>query len=157
MAEVFVAFIALSTIVVVLQQAVAGSLSSRELFGVRILIEEGCFGLISCILPVIIGFFAVSPEVVWRISSGYLGFAIVAVVVDYIRRRQRVWLDETARNRFIYLTLGFAGIVACIQVYNAAGPGQLALYALGVGWILLDAVVSFAYMLGLHLEGTPGS
>lgn len=154
LAQISIAFVAFSTIVVVLRQAMGGPLSAFQTLLVRYSIECGFAATTFSLGAVLLGLTGLSEPHLWRVSSGLLGLYIVAYSFHYVRRRRRV-MPGRLPPRFV--VLGIISLVVAVSLgLNAltsvfhASPGP---FAIAVTWVLVQAAVTFLLTFGEFLKG----
>lgn len=144
-ANLSIALIAFSTIVVALRQMVGGGLSEFQLLVVKMFSICGFSALFFSLLPILLSYFGVPGPWLWRISNPLLATALVIIHVWYFRNRRRVAPGRTFNltnqiNRgllLIALVLLFLGTVG-IVFENTIAP-----YAFGLVGLLFASATGF--------------
>jgi hypothetical protein len=156
-AEIAIAFVAVSMILIVLRQVIGQPLSNYQLFIVRSIMEISLAALQAALLPSVLRLFSLPPEVVWRAASALLGIFLGAYYVTYWFRRRRTDPDIGWLNFGALFNVGGSYVVALVQLYNAIWAGSAAVYATGVGWMLLLLSIGLIYMAPVFLRASPRS
>jgi len=89
-AELSIALIAFTNIVVALKQMGGGHLSEFQVLVVRTFSVCGFCAIFFSLLPILLDYFGVNKTWTWRISNPLLGIAIVWINSWYFRQRRRV-------------------------------------------------------------------
>lgn len=133
-AELSIALIAFTNIVVALKQTGGGSLSEFQVLLVRLFSVCGFCAIFFALLPILLLYFGMREAWIWRISNPLLGGAIYSINAWYFRHRRRV-----APGR----PLKVANYVSTAIIVSS-----LTLLALGTFGLYLDgSIAPFAYTL----------
>jgi hypothetical protein len=150
LATISITFVAFSTIVVVFRQSQGAGLAEYEMVLLRLYVISGLEATIFSLLPPLLGLFDMTPVWIWRLSS--LVFAVVLIWrgIYFVRRQTR--FQRRRLSDLLYL-IYFATILGLLV--NALGilvePGP-ALYALAATWLLVNAMIAFAWSLERFLH-----
>lgn len=156
LAQIALAFVAFSTIVVVFRQLLGGGLSAFQILLVRLFIETGLAAAMFSLVPLLLGFLSLAPSAVWRVSSGTLAIFYLAYFLAYARRRRRVQPGPFPLR--IYINFGISIALNLGLWLNAAGTffePSIGPYALAVTWLLVQAGFVFIQTLTVFLQRSP--
>ena len=156
-AEVSVAFVGFSALIGVFRGSQGRLGELRMMF----MIELGLLALVFSLLPHVFSYFGVSPQQIWRISSGLLGAAFMLEIVHLvleIRRLPGEGLRPVAPRLAWALASGVV-LVGLALVANSIGwpaAPSFSVYFLGIFWLLLNAAIIFAASFWLGRSGSRG-
>jgi len=144
-AEVSIALIAFTTIVVVLRQVVGGSLSSFQILVVQLFALCGFSALFMSLLPILLNMLGIYGSWLWRICNTAMAILIVISQLWYFRERRLV-----APNRPINKTniVNFSTVVVGVVLLMLGTTGfaydnSVAPYAFCLVSLLLAAATAF--------------
>lgn len=143
-AEVSVAVVGFSAVVVVFRNRGGQALSPVELKLISFMIERGFAALFLSLLPMLLSHLGLSGAGVWAISSGTLALYLLTALLRTASFRRQIPAEAEAQlpARGLSAILAVcAVIVIAVQVLNAVG----AVLNQGIGWYLLGAT----FVLGL--------
>ncbi len=144
-ANLSIALIAFSTIVVALRQMTGGGLSEFQLLVVITFSVCGFSALFFSLLPILLVFFGVPESLLWRISNPLLAAAIVSTHIWYFTNRRRVaprrkFNVTNQINRAIMLV---ALILLLLGTTGIAFKNSIAPYAFGLVGLLFASASGF--------------
>jgi hypothetical protein len=149
-AEISLAFVGFSAVVVALRQSGAAQWSSFQRFSARILIELGFACLFLALLPLLLQLLGVGEPTVWQLSCASLGLFLLAYFTAYPFRRRPIATVSPARRWAIYsrIALNHAlGVTALISSFGLGVPSGPGIYALGIAWLFFVGGLMFVLTL----------
>ncbi len=153
LAAVSITFAGFSTIAIVFRQAQGVGLSEYETVFVRLFVASGLIATVFSLIPPLLELFGITASSVWRVSS--LAFALVLVWRLVYWMRLRLHLRSRRLPRItVFLSALFIVLILGLFV-NAIGiliEPNVGLYALGVTWLLVNAILGFILMLSSFLQ-----
>jgi len=156
-AELSIALIAFTNIVVALKQMGGGHLSEFQVLVVRLFSVCGFCAIFFSLLPILLDYFRIAQTWTWRISNPLLGVAIIWINNWYFRHRRRV-----APGRPLvmanYITSGILVVSIILLALGALGivmDGSIAPFAFTLVGLLVASAVVFLNTLSDFLI-TPG-
>ena len=155
-AEVAIAFVTVSAILILFRQAIGEPLSRFQLFMVRGLVELGLAVLQAALLPSLLRLVGVPVEKIWHIGSAVLGSFLFIYYVTYWFRRRRAEPEIPWLNFATVFNIGGSYLVGVLQLVNAIWIGSLGVYAIGVAWLLMILTVALAYSVPIFLRRPGG-
>ena len=150
LAEVAVAFVGFAAIVLSLRERSEGPAPDGSV-ALGWLVERGLAALFFSLLPLLLGFLDVPPEIGWRASSGllscYLVYAAYSSLAERFRYSERVNPVGAANY---YARFSASLLVLISQAMAAADllPAlRTGIYLLGCTWLLVLAAMIFTTIL----------
>ena len=147
LAEISIAFVGFSAIVIVFRRFGAGPGSAFQNLQVSIIIEMGLLALLLSLLPLLLSMFPIDEITSWRLASLLFSMVSVLLIATYSRRRSHVQIPpEVSRRRYLVRTAA-AALLIVLQLLNALllpASSVAAVYCLGIVWLL--AIVSHAFV-----------
>ena len=135
-AEVSIAVVGFSAVVVVFRRRSGDALSQVELKLISFMIERGFAALFLSLLPVLLSYLGLSAAGVWGLSSGVLATYLVIALIRTASFRRKIPAEAEAelpsRGVSSILVVSISLVIAS-QVLNAVGV----VLEQGVGWYLL--------------------
>lgn len=152
-AEVSIALIAFTTIVVVLRQVVGGGLSAFQILVVQLFALCGFSALFMSLLPVLLSFLGVNEPWLWRICNSAMIILIVGSQLWYFRQRRVVAPDRPInKTNIVNFTTLVAGVVLlALGATGIAYDNSIAPYAFCLVGLLLAAATAFLGTLASFL------
>lgn len=156
-AQVAIALIAFTTIVVVLRQMAGGCLSKFEILVVQLFTVCGFATLFLSLLPPIMLFFDVPPATLWPIVNLIMIVTVVGIHIWYFRSRKivaptRKWNFTNFLN---LTTLVTAVVLLSLGTFGLAFDNSIAPYAFALFGLLLAAASAFLGTLTSFLGISP--
>lgn len=139
-AEIAIAFVGFSAIVIVFRRFASGAESGFQNLQVTAIIQVGLLALLLSLLPLLLGLFPFANAAAWRLSSVLFALSSALYVASYARRRARFNPPPGASQTGYYLRMGSLALVAAVQLLNAfLVPESLVagIYCVGVIWLLV--------------------
>ena len=155
LAQIAIAFVAFTSLVVVLRQARGGALTAYERVSMTFNIEVGFAVLWFAMLPALLGFSDDYGAREWRALAGVFGAFVFVWLALYLRRRRRVLRMAIPMRMRLFVASNFA--MAGALLADAAGLRLegLSTYALAVTWSLAGSSVGFLLTLPVYFEDAP--
>lgn len=144
-AELSIALLAFTTIVVALRQMVGGGLGDFQVLVVKLFSLCGFSALFFGLLPILLGFFEVPEAWIWQISNVLLGVTLVLIHLWYFRNRKRI-APERKFNTTNMINLGIMVVAVVLLSLGTAGVafgGSIAPYAFALVGLLVAAATAF--------------
>ena len=144
-AELSIALLAFTTIVVALRQMVGGGLGDFQVLVVKLFSLCGFSALFFGLLPILLGFFDVPQAWIWRVSNVLLGATLVLIHLWYFRNRKRI-APGRKFNATNMLNLGImvvAVVLLSLGTLGVAFGGSIAPYAFALVGLLVAAATAF--------------
>ena len=150
LAEVAVAFVGFAAIVISLRER-SDAPSPDSSVHLGWLVERGLAALCFALLPLLLGFLHVPPEVLWRASSGLLFVYLVSAAYRSLSR----WLRNSETGNRLGTAQYYArftpSLLVCVgQAFAAMNffPSlRTGIYLLGSTWLLVLAAMIFTMIL----------
>jgi hypothetical protein len=144
-AEVSIALIAFTTIVVVLRQMVGGGLSDFQILVVQLFTVCGFAALFLALLPLLLILFGTDELWTWRISNPLMILAALSIHGWYFRQRRRIAAGRPVNvtNQINFVTTLAAVLLLALGALGIVYQGSIAPYALGLVALLLAAATAF--------------
>lgn len=147
-AEIMMAFLAFTTIMVTLRQSMVGSLLPIQYMLFCFFIETGLLAVLKCFIPIALFSASTDELLVWRIST-YVGlFAVLLYVPFYVRRRKR--LVPGGLPRYSLFVMGGYGIDITVLAITATGifwPPSQTTFMAHLSWGLAANMTVFVVVL----------
>lgn len=155
LAQIAIAFVAFTSLVVVLRQARGGALTAYERVSMTFNIEVGFAVLWFAMLPALFGLSGDYGAREWRVLAGVFGAFVFVWLTLYLRRRRRVLRAAIPSRMLVFVASNFA--MAGALLADAAGfrIEGLSTYALAVTWSLAGSCVGFLLTLPAYFEDAP--
>ena len=148
-AEIMMAFLAFTTIMVTLRQSMVGSLSPIQYMLFCFFIETGLLAVLKCFIPIALFSASLDESLVWRVSSYIAVFAVMVYMPLYIRRRKR--LVPGRLPWYSLFVMGGYGLDISVLVITTTGlfwhPSQ-ATFTAHLSWGLAANMAVFVVVLG---------
>ena len=159
-AEISIAIVGFSAVVIVFRKRGGEALSQVELMLISFLIERGFAALFLSLLPMLLSHLGLSPASVWAASSGtlalYLGIELVRTVS--FRRRIPAEAESELPGRGVSSILAAViVIVIAVQILSAFEVGlerRAGWYLLGVTSVLGLAAIIFGTIIRTFASST---
>ena len=151
-AEIAIAFVGFSAVVVAFRESGGQRLSPFQHLQVRVMIELGFATLFLAAAPLMLSFLELEPATVWRISHAAFGLFLLLYFGNYhARRRPRAEPGSSpVRSPMFIVRIVVTYGLGVLFLMAAAGvllPAGLALYATGLAWVLALAALAFLIMV----------
>lgn len=144
-AELAVALIAFTNIVVALRQIGGGHLNDFQLLVVKLFSVCGFCAAFFALLPILLLYFGLGETLLWRIANPMLGASVIWIHVWYFRHRKRA-APERPFQIANYLTTGIliaAVILLTLGTFRLYFTGSIAPYAFTLVGLLVASAVAF--------------
>lgn len=144
-AELSIALIAFSTIVVAIRQMGGGALDEFQLHIVKLFSLCGFAALFFSLLPILLSFFEVPGSLIYRICNPLLGLSILLIHSWYFRHRRRLAPERklNATNLLNIVTMVIAVVLLALGTAGIAFAGSVAPYAFALVGLLLASATAF--------------
>ena len=144
-ADLSIALIAFTTIVVALRQMTGGRLEDFQILVVKLFSVCGFSALFFALLPLLLSFFSVPESTLWKICNVLLGLNAVSIHIWYFRSRRRVAPGRRLNltNYINIATLLIAVVLLALGVSGVAFDGSIAPYAFALTALLVAAATAF--------------
>jgi hypothetical protein len=119
MAMLGMTFIGFSAIVMQLRQTLGRKLRTFDALFAHVYMEFGLIITTGSMLPPLLMFWELAPSMVWRVSSGLVGLALVVFGLTYPRRRRAAAGEPTPL--YVRLNVSFVLLVSLTLLLNATG------------------------------------
>lgn len=157
LAALSLSFVAFSTIVVALRQALGSRLTPFDILLVRFFIETGFIVTLFSLLPVMLNAIGLDTPLNWRLSSAMAVVLTFAYFWSYMQRRRHTPGSGPAPS-YLRVNIALTLVAQIGLVSNAVGwpfhPGA-APYAIAFTWWLVQSGFGFLQTLHLFLEPSP--
>jgi hypothetical protein len=150
LATVSITFVGFSSIAVVFRQAQGANLSEYEISLLRMFLLSGLIATIFSLIPPLLGLLGLAQLTIWRISSLTLAVVLLWRGIVFMRRQL-----SFRRQKLTYILFGITLLVFLGLSINVLGifvEPSVGLYALGVTWYLVVALLAFMLSLQLFLH-----
>jgi hypothetical protein len=150
LATISITFVGFSTVAVVFRQIQGAGLSEYEIVLLRMFLVSGLIATVFSLLPPLIGLFGITPSSVWRVSSLALALVMIWRGIYFIRRQfrfQKNWLLDVLYAIYFVPILGL--LINALGIFTEP---NVALYALGATWLLVNAIIAFILALQTFLQ-----
>jgi len=157
-AEIAIAFVGFSAVVVAFRESSGHRLSQFQHLQVRVMIELGFATLFFAGAPLVLSFLDLASSTVWRIAHGAFGLFLLIYFGNYhVRRRPRADPGSSPVRSPLFVvrivvTYGF-GVLSLMAAVGLLVPAGLALYAIGLAWVL--AIAALAFLIMVTMWGRP--
>ena len=160
-AELSIALIAFTNIVVALKQMGGGCLSEFQVLVVRLFSVCGFCTIFFALLPILLNYFGVDEAWIWRVSNPLLAVSILSINSWYFRHRRRVApgrplkLANYVTTAILYTSL----ILLALGTFGIYLDGSIAPVAFTLIGLLVASAVAFLNTLSdfLIAPAQPGS
>jgi hypothetical protein len=155
-AELSIALIAFTNIVVALLQMGGGNLSEFQILVVRLFSVCGFCAIFFALLPILMRYFGVSEDWLWRICNPPLAVSIVLINQWYFRERRRVSPGRPFRLANYVTTIILVTSLALLTMGTLGFrfDGSIAPFAFTLVGLLLASAVAFLNTLSDFLSAT---
>ncbi len=153
LAQIAIAFVAFTSLVVVLRQARGGSLTAFERIAMTFNIETGFVGVWFSMLPPLFGLpddYGAAP---WRVLAGFLGGFVILWLTAYLIRRRAVLSAPIPTRMILFMLSNY--LLAGALLLDAGGfiPVMgVSLYAIALTWSLAGSCVGFLLTLPVFFD-----
>jgi hypothetical protein len=155
-ASLALAFVAFSTIVVVLRQMLGAEMSVFQILLVKLFIENGMSITAFALLPPLLGFFNFSGAMIWRVSSAAAAIYQIGYLLFYIRRRRRLLRASLPIRIYVNYFITFITITGLwLNVLGKPFEPNIAPYVLALTWGLVMPGIIFIQTLDVFFEKPP--
>jgi hypothetical protein len=144
-ADLSIALLAFTTIVVALRQMVGGGLGDFQVLVVKLFSLCGFSALFFGLLPIVMAFFEIPAVWIWRICNVLLGAAVVLIHVWYFKNRKRI-SPHREFNATNIINLGImliALVLLALGTLGVAFDNSIAPYAFALVGLLVAAATAF--------------
>ena len=144
-AELSIALIAFTNIVVALKQTGGGNLTDFQVLVVRLFSVCGFCAIFFALLPILLNYFGLSEATIWKVSNPLLGVSIVLINSWYFRQRRRVAPHRTFKAAN-YVTTGILYVSVLLLTLSTFGlylDGSIAPFAFTLIGLLIASAVAF--------------
>ncbi len=156
LATVSITFVGFSTVAVVFRQVQGAGLSEYEIVLVRMYLVSGLIATVFSLIPPLLGLFGITPSSVWRVSSLALALVMIWRGIYFIRRsirfERRRPIDFLSVIFSLYVIYSIAILGLLINALGIFSEPNVAPYALGATWMLVNAIISFILALQRFLH-----
>ena len=135
-AVIGITFIGFSAIVMMLRQISGQSLETFDILIAHVYMEFGLIVSVGSLLPPLISFWGLGPQMTWRLSSALVGVALLLFSLTYRRRRRKAIRESLPW--YTKLNLAIIILIGAVFVGNACGIVQEQMPA-----IYLSAMTAF--------------
>jgi len=154
MASLALAFVAFSTIVVVLRQMLGAEMSAFQILLVRLFIESGMAVTAFALLPPLLWFFNFTEAMIWRVSSVAAAIYLIIYLVMYVRRRRRLLRAPLPIRIYVNYFISFITITGLwLNVLGKPYEPSIGPYVLALTWSLFMPGLVFLQTLDIFFEG----
>jgi hypothetical protein len=153
LAVLSITFVGFSTIAFIFRQAQDTGLSRNEIVFISTFIQGGLLITVFSLVPSLLGFFEITPSLIWRLSSFALVLSHLFFIVSYWRHRSRN-LSRTERAHLVISSI-LETVINLSLFINAIGIGiepNVGLYALGATAVLGQLMLLFLFVLPQFLQ-----
>ena len=153
LAQLAMAFVAFSTIVIVVRLGMGATLSKAHFLLIRLYIELGFMATAYSMLPMLLASLGLSHIEVWRASGLITGVLGSWWMLIYPRRHHAATSRPMAR--FVYVEYIIGWIVVIYGIANVVGyplEPYVGPYAVGATWTLLLAALMFLLTMDVFLR-----
>lgn len=153
LAQIAIAFVAFTSLVVVLRQTRGGAITVYERLAMTFNIETGFVVLWFAMAPPLFGLPQDYTAPVWRVFAGIQGAFTIAWLSIYLYRRKRA-LKAPFPVRMLFFT-GSVYLFASALILDATGiirTGDTSLYAIALTWGLAASCVGFVLTLPYFID-----
>jgi hypothetical protein len=144
-AELSIALIAFTNIVVALKQMGGGSLTEFQVLVVRLFSVCGFCAIFFALLPILLIYFGAQEPWIWRVCNPLLAVSICLINSWYFRNRRRVAPDRPFRAAN-YITTGILYVSIVLLALGTLGIGfdtSIAPFAFTLIGLLIASAVAF--------------
>ena len=144
-ADLAIALLAFTTIVVALRQMVGGGLGDFQVLVVKLFSLCGFSALFFGLLPILLGFFEVPEAWIWRVSNVLLGATVVLIHTWYFKNRRKIAPHRrfNAANVINLVVMIVAIVLLSLGTLGVAFGGTIAPYAFTLVGLLAAAATAF--------------
>lgn len=144
-ADLSIALIAFTTIVVALRQMSGGGLDEFQLHVVKLFSVCGFSALFFALLPILLSFFDVPEDWIFRICNPLLGVSMVLIHLWYFRHRRRLAPNRklNATNFLNIVTLLVAVVLLTLGTFGVVFADSIGPYAFSLIGLLLASATAF--------------
>jgi hypothetical protein len=151
-AEISLAFVGFSAVIVAFRQAGGRTWSQFERLLIRGMIELGFAALFFALVPHILVYLHFPDPWVWGLSSTSFGLFMAGYNVNYLIRRRRVGgaAESPVRPVVLYTRMSISFLIAAaliLSAFDVLVPRGVGAYALGVTWLLALGAIFFLVTL----------
>ena len=158
LAALSLSFVAFSTIIVALRQALGSHLTPFDILLVRLFIETGFAVTLCSLLPVMLNAAGLNAILTWRLLSALVALFPFAYFGSYPRQRRRIPGVGPMPVR-VNVNLSITAVAVIGLILNAGGwffKPSATPYIIAVTWLLVQSGLVFLQTLPLFLESSPG-
>jgi len=157
-AELSIALIAFTNIVVALKQMGGGCLTEFQVLVVRLFSLCGFCTIFFALLPTLLSYFAIREPWIWRISDPLLAVSVYSINTWYYARRRRVAPHKRFRlaNYFTSAILYGSLLLLSLGTFGVFFDDSIAPFAFTLVGLLVASAITFLNTLSDFLI-TPGS
>jgi len=120
LAIISMTFTGFAAVVMLLRQTLRSQLRAFDALFARVYMEFGLIATIGAMLPPLLMFWELPPATVWRVSSSFLGIALLVFAVTYPSRRRAASREPTPRyvraNLSVLLMMSLALLLEAMGV-----------------------------------------
>ena len=144
-ADLAIALLAFTTIVVALRQMVGGGLGDFQVLVVKLFSLCGFSALFFGLLPILLAFFEIPESWIWRICNVLLGTTVVLIHVWYFKNRKQVAPHRrfNATNVINLSIMIIALVLLALGTLDIAFGDSIAPYAFALVGLLVAAATAF--------------
>jgi hypothetical protein len=144
-AELSIALIAFTNIVVALKQTGGGNLTDFQVLVVRLFSVCGFVAILFALLPILLQYFGMTEAWVWRISNPLLAASVVAINSWYFRRRAQVAPGRPLKlaNYITTAILVVSVLLLMLGTFGIFFDGSFAPFAFTLVGLLVASAVAF--------------
>ena len=153
-AELAIALIAFTNIVVALHQIGGGHLNDFQLLVVKLFSVCGFCATFFALLPILLIYFGIHETLLWRIANPVLGASVLWINVWYFHHRKRVAPDRPYQiaNYLTSTILAVALILLALGTFRIYFIGSIAPYAFTLVGLLVASAAAFLNTLADFLH-----
>ena len=144
-ADLAIALLAFTTIVVALRQMVGGGLGDFQVLVVKLFSLCGFSALFFGLLPILLAFFEVPQPWIWRVCNVLLGVTVVMIHSWYFKNRREIAPHRkfNATNVINLAIMIVAVVLLILGTLGVAFGGSIAPYAFALVGLLVAAATAF--------------
>ncbi len=142
LAEISIAFVGFSAVIVIFRQFAGGEFSEFEHLQVAVMIQGGLLSLFFSIVPPLFELLPIPPVHAWRFASAVQALVSAAWLISFLRKRRRAVeispaLDASRVGYFLRMG-GASAIIFALLLNSLITPESLVkpIYCFGVVWFL---------------------
>jgi hypothetical protein len=153
LAQLALAFVAFSTIVVIIRHMFSAGMSEIHIMIVRLFIVDGLSVSAFALLPPLLELFGLNESIIWRMSSGIVSIYSIMHLSSYVIHRRKLNVGSLPIRIYVNtIVILILNIFLWLNVIGKPFEPNIAPYALFLTWMLAMAGIIFIQTLDLFLE-----